>query len=294
MLNRVTEMRAASQEGSVIAEPSQDVSRAMVDVPAPGRAPGEALLQVTGLHKRFGALEVLKGIDFDLRKGEKIAILGPSGSGKSTCLRSINYLEKPDGGVVLLDGERIGHKQSANGAWASMSDAELAPQRAQIGMVFQLFYLWPHLTARENVALQPEKVGKLTRQEALARADAMLAKVHMGHKADEYPERLSGGQQQRVAIARALAQQPKLLLFDEPTSALDPELVGEVLNVIHELADEGRSMVLVTHEVGFAREVADRILFMDEGRIVASGPPSELIDNPVEPRLRQFLRQIKA
>ena len=173
-----------------------------------------------------------------------------------------------------------------------MSDSELAPQRAQIGMVFQLFYLWPHLTARENVAIQPEKVTGMPRAQALELADAMLAKVHLSHKADEYPERLSGGQQQRVAIARALAQQPKLLLFDEPTSALDPELVGEVLNVIHELADDGCSMVLVTHEINFARDVADRVLFMDEGLIIEEGPPKDVLDAPREERLRQFLRQV--
>jgi polar amino acid transport system ATP-binding protein len=174
-----------------------------------------------------------------------------------------------------------------------MSDKELAPQRAEIGMVFQLFYLWPHLSARDNVALQPQKIGGLSRKAALELADAMLAKVHLTHKADEFPERLSGGQQQRVAIARALAQQPKLLLFDEPTSALDPELVGEVLNVIHSLADEGRSMVLVTHEIRFAREVADRVLFMDDGLIVEQGHPKSLLNNPASGRLRQFLSQVR-
>jgi polar amino acid transport system ATP-binding protein len=175
-----------------------------------------------------------------------------------------------------------------------MSDRELAPQRAQIGMVFQLFYLWPHLTIRENVAIQPRKVQGLSGPEADALAETMLAKVHLSHKADEYPDRLSGGQQQRVAIARALAQRPKLLLFDEPTSALDPELVGEVLNVIRELADEGRSMVLVTHEIRFARHVADRILFMDGGVIVESGSAASVIDNPQEPRLQRFLTQVGA
>jgi polar amino acid transport system ATP-binding protein len=174
-----------------------------------------------------------------------------------------------------------------------MSDTDHAPQRAEIGIVFQLYYLWPHLNARENVALQPQKVGGLSRKEPHGLPDAKLAKVHLTHKADEFPERLSGGQQQRVAIARALAQQPKLLLFDEPTSALDPELVGEVLNVIHALADEGRSMVLVTHEIRFAREVADRVLFMDDGMIVEEGDPRSLLDNPASDRLRQFLRQVR-
>jgi polar amino acid transport system ATP-binding protein len=251
------------------------------------------LLRVVDLRKRFGALEVLKGVSFDVAPGERIAIIGPSGSGKSTCLRGINYLEPPTSGRIELDGEVMGEKEVSPGRWRRMSDTELAPQRTEIGMVFQLFYLWPHLNARENVALQPQKVGGLSRKEALGLADAMLAKVHLTHKADEFPERLSGGQQQRVAIARALAQQPKLLLFDEPTSALDPELVGEVLNVIHALADEGRSMVLVTHEIRFAREVADRVLFMDEGMIVEEGDPRSLLDNPASDRLRQFLRQVR-
>jgi polar amino acid transport system ATP-binding protein len=238
-------------------------------------------------------MEVLKGVSFDVAPGERIAIIGPSGSGKSTCLRGINYLEPPTSGRIELDGEVMGEKEVSPGKWRRMSDTELAPQRTEIGMVFQLFYLWPHLNARENVALQPQKVGGLSRKEALGLADAMLAKVHLTHKADEFPERLSGGQQQRVAIARALAQQPKLLLFDEPTSALDPELVGEVLKVIHALADEGRSMVLVTHEIRFAREVADRVLFMDEGMIVEEGDPRSLLDNPASDRLRQFLRQVR-
>jgi polar amino acid transport system ATP-binding protein len=173
-----------------------------------------------------------------------------------------------------------------------MSDAELAPQRAQMGMVFQLFHLWPHLCVRDNVALQPIKVGKMSRREALALADAMLAKVHLSEKAGEYPERLSGGQQQRVAIARALAQRPKLLLFDEPTSALDPELVGEVLGVIRELATEKRAMLLVTHEIRFAREVADRVIFMDGGVIVEQGHPAEILAKPQSDRLRQFLAQM--
>jgi polar amino acid transport system ATP-binding protein len=254
----------------------------------------DALLTVTGLHKSFGSLEVLKGVDFTLRRGERLAIIGPSGSGKSTCLRAINYLEPPSQGRVTLDGQAIGVKQTRSGLERPMSDRELAPQRAQIGMVFQLFYLWPHLTIRENVAIQPRKVQGLSKAEADALADTMLAKVHLSDKADEYPERLSGGQQQRVAIARALAQRPKLLLFDEPTSALDPELVGEVLNVIRELADEGRSMVLVTHEIRFARHVADRIIFMDGGVVVESGGAAAVIDNPQEPRLQRFLAQVGA
>lgn len=254
-----------------------------------GNAP---LLRVEALRKNYGSIEVLKGIDFSLAKGEKVAIIGPSGSGKSTCLRCINYLEIPTAGDIFLGGNLIGQMQRPDGQRKRMSDSQLAPQRRQMGMVFQLFYLWPHLSVRENVAIGPQKVGGLSAAEAGDLADRMLAKVHMTHKASEYPDRLSGGQQQRVAIARALAQQPQLLLFDEPTSALDPELVGEVLNVIHELADEGRSMILVTHEIRFAREVADRIIFMDGGYIVEQGSPAEVLDNPQQERTRAFLRQI--
>jgi len=250
-----------------------------------------ALLRVENLHKRFGTLEVLKGVNMALDRGHKTAIIGPSGCGKSTMLRCINYMETPTAGHVYLDGELFGERQSGDG-FVRMSETELATQRAHVGMVFQGFYLWPHLSARENVAIGPMKVRGMSKSEANDLADAMLEKVHMSHKVDEYPERLSGGQQQRVAIARALAQQPKLMLFDEPTSALDPELIGEVLNVIQELADEGRSMVLVTHEIRFAREVADRVIFLHDGVIVEEGSPEEVIDNPNHERLRGFLRQI--
>jgi len=247
----------------------------------------EALLTVNGLKKRYGAAEVLKGISFDLKRGETLSLIGPSGSGKSTCLRCLNFLERPDEGEIVLEGERIGRLGSR-----FMSDRELAPQRREIAMVFQLFYLWPHLTVRDNVALAPIKAGGMSRAEAYELAEAMLEKVHLGHKADEYPERLSGGQQQRVAIARALAQKPKLILFDEPTSALDPELVGEVLGVIRELADEGRSMILVTHEIRFARDVADRVIFMDGGHVVEQGRAREVICHPQKDRTRAFLGQI--
>ena len=247
----------------------------------------EALLTVNGLKKRYGAAEVLKGISFDLKRGETLSLIGPSGSGKSTCLRCLNFLERPDEGEIMLEGERIGRVGSR-----FMSDRELAPQRREIAMVFQLFYLWPHLTVRDNVALAPIKAGGMSRAEAYELAEAMLEKVHLGHKADEYPERLSGGQQQRVAIARALAQKPKLILFDEPTSALDPELVGEVLGVIRELADEGRSMILVTHEIRFARDVADRVIFMDGGHVVEQGRAREVICHPQKDRTRAFLGQI--
>jgi len=251
----------------------------------------EPLLRVEGLHKSFGSLDVLMGVDLALMRGHKIAIIGPSGCGKSTLLRCINYMETPNRGHIHLDGELFGEKQT-NGGYARMTEKELAVQRAQIGMVFQGFYLWPHLNARDNVAIAPQKVRGMSKTQADELADAMLDKVHMSHKADEFPERLSGGQQQRVAIARALAQEPKLMLFDEPTSALDPELIGEVLKVIHELADEGRSMVLVTHEIRFARDVADWVIFMGDGVIVEEGPPDQVLGAPKNDRLRGFLNQI--
>ena len=251
----------------------------------------EPLLRVEKLYKSFGSLEVLKGVDTTLDRGHKTAIIGPSGCGKSTMLRCINYMETPTSGHIYLDGELFGERQT-NGAHTRMSEKDLSRQRAHVGMVFQGFYLWPHLNARDNVAIGPMKVQGLTKPEAYELADSMLEKVHMSEKAEEFPERLSGGQQQRVAIARALAQQPKLLLFDEPTSALDPELVGEVLKVIHELAEEGRSMVLVTHEIRFARDVADHIVFLGDGQVVEEGSPDEVIKAPKHERLRAFLHQI--
>jgi polar amino acid transport system ATP-binding protein len=254
----------------------------------------QILLEVRGLRKSYGPVEVLKGIDFDVRAGEKIALIGPSGSGKSTCLRCVNFLETPSGGEILLDGVHVGFRgvgAAGNPPGKLMSNRQLAPQRAQMGMVFQNFNLWPHLTVRENVAIAVRKVQRVGARDADALAGAMLAKVRMGHKADARPEQLSGGQQQRVAIARALAQRPKLMLFDEPTSALDPELVAEVLSVIHELADEGRTMLLVTHEIAFARDVADRIFFLDGGVIAEQGPAKELVANPQQARTRSFLRQ---
>jgi len=251
----------------------------------------DTLLYIENVTKTFGELEVLKGISLKLKRGEKIAIIGPSGSGKSTLLRSINYLEVPTSGHIYLDGELVGEKQ-INDKFHRTSEKMLARFRAQIGMVFQGFYLWPHLNATENVAIGPQKVRGISKEKAFVLAEEMLAKVHLDHKATEYPERLSGGQQQRVAIARALAQEPKLMLFDEPTSALDPELVGEVLKVIHELADEGRSMVLVTHEIGFARDVADCVYFMDEGHIIEYGPPDQIFENPSQNRTRMFLGQL--
>lgn len=247
-----------------------------------------ALLSVAGLRKSYGPIEVLKGIDFDVAPGEKIALIGPSGSGKSTCLRCMNFLEKPSAGEIRLDGERIGVR---NGH--VMSDRQLAPQRAEMGMVFQLFNLWPHLSVTENVAIAARKVRGLPAAEARELALEMLAKVHMTHRADASPLELSGGQQQRVAIARALAQKPKLMLFDEPTSALDPELVQEVLKVMEELAAEGRTMLIVTHEIAFARDIADRVLFLDGGTIVEAGPARQVITAPHEARTQAFLNKIR-
>ena len=251
----------------------------------------EPLLRVEDLHKSFVDLEVLKGVSMSLTQGKKLSILGPSGSGKSTLLRCVNYLEQPTSGHIYIDGHLVGEKL-VEGRHVRMSSKELAPQRAEIGMVFQNFYLWPHLTARENVAIGPQHVRGMTKQASLDLADVMLEKVHMAHKRDEFPERLSGGQQQRVAIARSLSQEPKLLLFDEPTSALDPELIGEVLKVIHELADEGRTMMLVTHEVGFAKEVSDEVIFIDEGRIAVHGPAVDVLENPRQERLCSFLGKL--
>ena len=246
------------------------------------------ILSVSGLHKSYGAVEVLKGIDFEVSPGEKIALLGPSGSGKSTCLRCVNFLETPTRGEILLDGERVG----VGSGGRVMNNRDLAPQRAQMGMVFQGFNLWPHLSVRDNIAIAVRKVQKSSAAEARDLAEAMLAKVHMAEKANAMPGQLSGGQQQRVAIARALAQRPKLMLFDEPTSALDPELVGEVLNVMHELADEGRTMLIVTHEIAFARDVADRVLFLYDGVIEEEGPARQVIETPRKDRTKAFLSRM--
>ncbi len=251
----------------------------------------EFLLRVVDLHKSFGDLEVLRGVSLELTQGRKLSIIGTSGSGKSTLLRCINYLEEPTKGHIYFEDQLIGEKL-IEGRYVRMASKEVALQRAKIGMVFQNFYLWPHLTAKENVAIAPQRVRGLSKTEALALADLMLEKVHMSHKRNEYPEKLSGGQQQRVAIARSLAQEPKLMLFDEPTSALDPELVGEVLKVIHELADEGRTLVLVTHEIGFAKDVSDEVIFIDDGRIAVHGHPRDVLENPRQERLRLFLGKL--
>jgi ABC-type polar amino acid transport system ATPase subunit len=249
------------------------------------------LLRIIDLHKSFGPLEVLKGINIDVPRGERLSIIGPSGSGKTTLLRCINYLEKPTRGHIYIENRLIGEKQ-ANDRYVHLSDRELAKERAEIGFVFQRFNLWPHLTALENVMIGPWRVLELSKLEAKKQALELLDKVGLAHKASVYPERLSGGQQQRVAIARVLAMQPKLMLFDEATSALDPELIGEVLRVIRQLAEEGRTMIMVTHEIQFAAEVSDRVIFMDGGSIIEEGPPSEVLVRPSHQRTRTFLRQI--
>jgi polar amino acid transport system ATP-binding protein len=250
-----------------------------------------SLVRIVDLKKSFGHLEVLKGINLDVARGECVSIVGPSGSGKTTLLRCINFLERPTGGGVWVDGKRIGQRE-AGGRLRYLSDREMAAERAEIGFVFQRFNLFPHLTALENVSLAPKRVRKLAPADASELATQMLIKVGLGHKLAEYPERLSGGQQQRVAIARVLAMEPKLILFDEPTSALDPELVGEVLGVMRKLAEEGRTMMIVTHEIQFAGDVSDRAIFMDEGQIVEQGSPKSVFKKPSHERTRIFLRKI--
>jgi ABC-type polar amino acid transport system ATPase subunit len=252
----------------------------------------DPLLRIVDLHKKFGELEVLAGVNLDVKRGEKVSIIGPSGSGKTTLLRCINYLEKPTGGHIYIDGTLIGEKQVGD-RYVHLSDRELAKERQEIGFVFQRFNLFPHLTALGNVTIAPIKVLGLSREEAEGRGRQMLEKVGLSHKINEYPERLSGGQQQRVAIARVLAMQPKLMLFDEATSALDPELIGEVLRVMRQLADEGRTMVIVTHEIQFSGEVSDRVVFMDQGKIVEQGPPKSVLFNPQQPRTREFLKHLQ-
>ncbi|TDW65672.1 amino acid ABC transporter ATP-binding protein [Kribbella pratensis] len=249
------------------------------------------MIDVKGVHKSFGDLEVLKGIDLDVPAGAVTVILGPSGSGKSTLLRSINHLEKVDRGLVRIDGELIGYKRRGN-KLHELREREILRQRSQVGFVFQTFNLFGHLTVLQNVVEAPVSAQGRKRSEVEPYARELLERVGVGDKADVYPRQLSGGQQQRVAIARALALKPKVLLFDEPTSALDPELVGEVLDVIKELARDGATMVVVTHEIGFAREIADTVVFIDGGRIVESGPPREVLDNPVHERTRAFISKV--
>jgi len=246
------------------------------------------MVKAESVHKRFGRLEVLKGISVEVAPGNVMCLIGPSGSGKSTFLRCINHLEKIDRGRLWVDGELVGYRQVGN-KLHELRESEIVRNRAKIGMVFQRFNLFPHMTAIENVRLAQETVLRRKSDEAEGKAQALLSRVGLVDKMDEYPARLSGGQQQRVAIARALAMDPKVMLFDEVTSALDPELVKEVLDVMRELADEGMTMVVVTHEMGFARDVADHVVFMDEGVIVEEGPPAKILDSPTQERTKRFL-----
>jgi polar amino acid transport system ATP-binding protein len=250
-----------------------------------------AMIEIRELSKSFGALDVLKGINFTVDKGEVVVVLGPSGSGKSTMLRCINLLEDYQGGEIRIEGEMIGYRIDRDGRRRRRSEAENAKLRAQVGMVFQSFNLFPHRTALQNIMMGPVQVRGMRTDRAEQLAHELLAKVGLSDKAREYPAHLSGGQQQRVAIARSLAMQPKVMLFDEVTSALDPELVGEVLGVIRQLAQEGMTMVIVSHEIPFARDVADRIVFLDHGIIVEEGPAARILSDPASPRLKLFLRR---
>ncbi|WP_087005538.1 amino acid ABC transporter ATP-binding protein [Rhizobium sullae] len=248
----------------------------------------EPLVHARNVHKSFDNLEVLKGIDLDVSPGEVVVILGPSGSGKSTFLRCINHLESINQGSIMFDGEQIGYRLR-NGRLEKLSNNAIAAQRRKIGMVFQQFNLYPHMTALENIIEAPVGIHGESRKAATENALMLLERVGLSEKAGSYPRQLSGGQQQRVAIARALAIKPKLMLFDEPTSALDPELVGEVLSTMRDLASQGLTMIVVTHEIGFAREAADRVIFMDGGKVVEHGKPEDVLGNPQHQRTRSFL-----
>ncbi|MEU6501654.1 amino acid ABC transporter ATP-binding protein [Streptomyces californicus] len=249
------------------------------------------MVEIRSVHKKFGSLEVLRGIDLAVRPGEVTVVIGPSGSGKSTLLRTINHLEKVDRGWISVDGTLVGYRKDGDKLY-ELREREVLRQRTKIGFVFQNFHLFPHLTVLENIIEAPVSALGRPRKAAVAAAEKLLERVGLLDKAAAYPAQLSGGQQQRVAIARALALEPRLLLFDEPTSALDPELVGEVLDVIKDLARGGTTMIVVTHEIGFAREVADTVVFMDEGRVVEQGPPADVLDHPVQERTRAFLSKV--
>ncbi|MGB3539263.1 MAG: amino acid ABC transporter ATP-binding protein [Mesorhizobium sp.] len=257
----------------------------------PSERSSRPMMQATRVRKSFGALEVLKGIDLSLPAGEVMCLLGQSGSGKSTFLRCINHLERIDSGRIRVDGELIGYKERG-GCLHEMHEHEIARQRVRIGMVFQHFNLFPHMTVLQNVIEGPIGVKREDREEVRERAHAILKRVGLSEKVSAYPRQLSGGQQQRVAIARALAMRPKLILFDEPTSALDPELVSDVLDVMRDLAESGMTMVVVTHEIAFAREVADRVVFMAGGEIVEQGKPADVLGNPSHPQTQAFLAKV--
>jgi polar amino acid transport system ATP-binding protein len=249
------------------------------------------LVEIHNVHKSYNGFEVLKGIDLTVQPGEVVALLGPSGSGKSTLLRTINHLESVDSGSVTLDGQLIGYQLRGN-KLHELREREILERRTQVGIVFQNFNLFPHLTALENITEAPLALKRLSKDDARELALGLLDRVGLADKASSYPRQLSGGQQQRVAIARALALKPKVLLFDEPTSALDPELVGEVLDVIRDLAQLGTTLIIVTHEIGFAREVADRVVFLDHGQVIEEGTPAEVLENPKNPRTREFLAKV--
>jgi ABC-type polar amino acid transport system ATPase subunit len=252
------------------------------------------MIEVKGLHKSFGDIEVLKTLSFEVDKGDAVVVLGPSGSGKSTLLRCINFLEDFQGGQIQIDGETVGYRYNGDGRRVPRPERENARLRQNVGIVFQSFNLFPHRTALQNIMMGPVYVRKIDKAAARELARGLLDSVGLSDKADQYPATLSGGQQQRVAIARALAMQPKVMLFDEVTSALDPELVGEVLAVIRKLAEKGMTMIIVTHEIQFARDVGDRILFMDHGRIVEQGAPRDVLINPSTERLKLFLRRYQS
>lgn len=259
--------------------------------PTPCTDASTCKVAINGVHKFFDDLHVLKGIDCQISPGEVTVLMGPSGSGKSTLLRCINQLETISAGRIFVDGELQGYREE-NGVLYDLPDKEISRQRSTIGMVFQRFNLFPHMTALENVMEAPVRVAKTPKDQALKEAKRLLALVGLDDRMDHYPAELSGGQQQRVAIARALAMNPDVMLFDEPTSALDPELVGEVLAVMKDLAASGMTMIVVTHEVGFAREVADRVIFMDGGVILEEGTPHHVIDNPAHPRTQEFFSKV--
>jgi polar amino acid transport system ATP-binding protein len=260
-------------------------------VTAEARTGVPPMVLAEGVHKRFGRLEVLRGIDLAVQRSEVMCVIGPSGSGKSTFLRCINHLEQINAGRLYVDGVLVGYRQRGDKLY-ELRESEVAQQRIGVGMVFQHFNLFPHMTALGNVVEAPLRVKKESKREVHERARALLDRVGLADKADSYPSQLSGGQQQRVAIARALAMRPKLMLFDEPTSALDPELVGEVLDVMRGLAETGMTMVVVTHEMGFAREVGDELVFMDAGVVVEAGPPRDVLADPQHERTRSFLSKV--
>lgn len=252
----------------------------------------DVVIQARDVHKAFGDLTILKGVSLEVRKGEVVVLIGASGSGKTTFIRCINLLEDIQGGSIRVNGELMGYRERPDGRLVRDSERNIARRRRDIGMVFQRFNLFPHMTVLQNIIEAPTQVLGVPRAEAIEQAQRLLARVRLADKAGHYPGQLSGGQQQRVAIARALAMKPQAMLFDEPTSALDPETVGEVLQVMKELAEDGMTMVVVTHEMGFAREVADRVVVLHQGELIEEGPPAQVFGNPHHPRTREFLSRV--